>query len=29
MLLADSGWSPLKREFTEHCRSVFHLLVAR
>jgi hypothetical protein len=26
--LADSGWSIIKREFTEHCRSVFHLLEA-
>jgi hypothetical protein len=22
----DSGWSIVRREFTEHCRSVFHLL---
>ncbi|HEY3908332.1 MAG TPA: hypothetical protein VGM07_00410 [Stellaceae bacterium] len=28
-LLADSGWSIVQREFTEHCRSVFHLLEAR
>jgi hypothetical protein len=28
-LLAVSGWSIVKREFTEHCRSVFHLLEAR
>ncbi len=27
--LADSGWSIVKRDFTEHCRSVFHLLEAR
>jgi hypothetical protein len=26
--LKDSGWSIVKREFTEHCRSVFHLLRA-
>jgi hypothetical protein len=26
--LRDSGWSIVKREFTEHCRSVFHLLKA-
>jgi hypothetical protein len=25
----DSGWSIVTREFTEHCRSVFHLLEAR
>jgi hypothetical protein len=24
--LADSGWSIARREFTAHCRSVFHLL---
>ena len=24
--LADGGWSIVAREFTEHCRSVFHLL---
>lgn len=28
-LLAESGWSIVKRDFTEHCRSVFHLLEAR
>ncbi len=28
-LLADCGWSILKRDFTEHCRSVFHLLEAK
>ena len=28
-LLADNGWSMVKREFTEHCRSVFHLLEAK
>ena len=27
--LQSSGWSIVKREFTEHCRSVFHLLEAR
>jgi hypothetical protein len=27
--LNDSGWSVMKRDFTEHCRSVFHLLKAR
>lgn len=27
--LSDSGWSVMKRDFTEHCRSVFHLLKAR
>lgn len=27
-LLAESGWSIVKRDFTEHCRSVFHLLEA-
>ncbi|MBV9201370.1 MAG: class I SAM-dependent methyltransferase [Alphaproteobacteria bacterium] len=27
--LSDSGWSVVKRDFTEHCRSVFHLLKAR
>jgi hypothetical protein len=27
--LNDSGWSIVRREFTEHCRSVFHLLKAR
>jgi hypothetical protein len=26
--LHDSGWSIVTREFTEHCRSVFHLLQA-
>jgi hypothetical protein len=26
--LRDSGWSIVQREFTEHCRSVFHLLRA-
>lgn len=26
--LEDSGWSIVRREFTEHCRSVFHLLKA-
>jgi hypothetical protein len=26
--LADSGWSIVDRDFTEHCRSVFHLLKA-
>ena len=26
--LSDSGWSVVRREFTEHCRSVFHLLKA-
>jgi hypothetical protein len=26
--LKDSGWSIVRREFTEHCRSVFHLLEA-
>lgn len=25
----ENGWSIVKREFTEHCRSVFHLLKAR
>jgi hypothetical protein len=28
-LLTESGWSIKKREFTEHCRSVFHLLEAK
>jgi hypothetical protein len=28
-LLGQSGWSIVRREFTEHCRSVFHLLAAR
>ena len=28
-LLVESGWSILRREFTEHCRSVFHLLTAQ
>jgi hypothetical protein len=27
--LNDSGWSILRRDFTEHCRSVFHLLKAK
>lgn len=27
--LEDSGWSIRRRDFTEHCRSVFHLLEAR
>jgi hypothetical protein len=27
--LKDSGWSIVQRDFTEHCRSVFHLLRAR
>jgi hypothetical protein len=27
--LEHSGWSIVKRDFTEHCRSVFHLLEAR
>jgi hypothetical protein len=26
--LKDSGWSIMRREFTEHCRSVFHVLKA-
>jgi hypothetical protein len=26
--LSDSGWSIIRREFTEHCRSVFHILKA-
>jgi DNA repair photolyase len=26
--LNDSGWSIVRRDFTEHCRSVFHLLKA-
>jgi hypothetical protein len=26
--LKDNGWSIVRREFTEHCRSVFHLLQA-
>jgi hypothetical protein len=26
--LKDSGWSIVTRDFTEHCRSVFHLLKA-
>jgi hypothetical protein len=26
--LRESGWSIMAREFTEHCRSVFHLLEA-
>ncbi|MGC2204175.1 MAG: hypothetical protein WA633_29030 [Stellaceae bacterium] len=26
--LEDSGWAIASREFTEHCRSVFHLLTA-
>jgi hypothetical protein len=26
--LRESGWSIVRREFTEHCRSVFHLLEA-
>jgi hypothetical protein len=26
--LNESGWSILRRDFTEHCRSVFHLLKA-
>ena len=26
--LRESGWSVTKRDFTEHCRSVFHLLEA-
>jgi hypothetical protein len=26
--LTESGWSILTRDFTEHCRSVFHLLKA-
>src|SRR5215471_3550028 len=24
--LRESGWSVISRDFTEHCRSVFHLL---
>jgi len=27
--LNHSGWSIMRREFTEHCRSVFHLLKAK
>jgi hypothetical protein len=27
--LKDGGWSIVRRSFTEHCRSVFHLLQAR
>jgi hypothetical protein len=27
-LLTENGWSIVEREFTEHCRSVFHLLRA-
>jgi hypothetical protein len=27
-ILRDSGWSVVMRDFTEHCRSVFHLLKA-
>ena len=27
--LIDSGWSIIRRDFTEHCRSVFHLLEAQ
>jgi hypothetical protein len=27
--LSDSGWSIERRDFTEHCRSVFHLLKAQ
>jgi hypothetical protein len=27
--LETNGWSILQRDFTEHCRSVFHLLEAR
>jgi hypothetical protein len=27
--LDESGWSILRRNFTEHCRSVFHLLKAQ
>ena len=27
--LNESGWSIVRRDFTEHCRSVFHLLKAR
>jgi hypothetical protein len=26
--IKESGWSIIAREFTEHCRSVFHLLTA-
>jgi hypothetical protein len=26
--IKESGWSIIAREFTEHCRSVFHLLRA-
>jgi hypothetical protein len=26
--LKDSGWAIVRRDFTEHCRSVFHLLKA-
>ena len=26
--LSESGWSVTRRDFTEHCRSVFHLLKA-
>jgi len=26
--LGESGWSVMRRDFTEHCRSVFHLLKA-
>ena len=26
--LSESGWSVTRRDFTEHCRSVFHLLEA-
>jgi hypothetical protein len=27
--LRDCGWTVIKRDFTEHCRSVFHVLQAR
>ena len=27
--LTEGGWSIVRRDFTEHCRSVFHLLEAR
>ena len=27
--LRESGWSMISRDFTEHCRSVFHLLETR
>jgi hypothetical protein len=28
-LIGESGWSIIKRDFAEHCRSVFHLLEQR